>query len=405
MTRFVLIAVLASSIQVQAANLSNYFNDAKGYGSTFNPGIMNTAKDAAAAPTILPMYGTTSPEAALMGSGKMSVAPQSTTKVTDCEFNPADPDRYKRQECEAINFWRKNPTVRPQYTISRSTDPVVTRTNAVRANPQAFTGPMPTMTGSYSGCQTTNTGGTPITEIETCEETAIIESKTCVRTREVEVDADFDYECKASQKKINYPSCNKSLHVTVNVSESCTHGTWVVNAGSLGGAIRVDAYCDHSNKTSIQLRFVQIWSSHGICANGFAYVPKAPFTVQADNQFRADHSVFCHDYENCILTHNYINILAFPAAHWKGHCTVSHPLGYAIGNQGCNGDICTYSFRTYEAGPAYLDYAGGSTHSSNYAPRWGWGYYYGTATAINPRQIVTESDSWDNQCAPLEARE
>ena len=56
-------------------------------------------------------------------------------KVTDCSSQAPDADSYRRQECDAVNFVARNPSVRPAFSIDRATDPLISRANSIASNP------------------------------------------------------------------------------------------------------------------------------------------------------------------------------------------------------------------------------------------------------------------------------
>ncbi len=267
-------------------------------------------------------------------------------RVTECA-TAHYADARQQAECDAINDLANNRAARPPLAIVPA-DPILVKGTAVKSDPTAVAG---AFGGAYGECKTTT-----ITRPATYEEEVCNEFKT-----------------------LGEEVCQKTLTVIVTVNETCTPGTWyAVGSGLL---TLIDAYCEPDRSDGqLQLRFTPD-GLHGVCQYGYVTLPKAPFQIEAGQDFWLDYvcdEFYCPGY----VRHN---LLTTAINHWKGACTVPIDIGFAVGTQGCSGNTCTYNFE-------YQDY------------RWGHHWELPTNAFPEAKRLVLETDHWDDQCARLEGR-
>lgn len=123
----------------------------------------------------VPNYTTNSKESSLYQDGQGAISPSASAKVVDCKTSKASSD-YNQQECDAVNFLSKNPSVRPQYSIT-SSDSLITSSKQIISNA--------TTTASYSGCTTSTVAGTTTYESVMCNIGKSVEQATCKKNLSV----------------------------------------------------------------------------------------------------------------------------------------------------------------------------------------------------------------------------
>ena len=175
------------------------------------------------------------------GGGLVIPKSQGSAKIAGCE-NIAEEDLYKRQECEGINFVGKNPTVRPDVTISTQ-EPLAQGTNKITSdptdtlnkygwtipfNPDGSIGNIPT-----ESCNTELITIPAKTVEKDCSVYQGIEQYLCETTLKVEVDPSFNYSCLETKYQSKIYPCNKKLKVTCEQAMSCAD-TGVVPGGTQG---------------------------------------------------------------------------------------------------------------------------------------------------------------------------
>lgn len=272
-------AFLLVAFSVSPAWAADYTADGLSYGASMNDGVFGAAKQDPS--TLLPSFPNTGDQTTLMGDGTQisPVVTGSTVKVTDCANNPLDPDKYKRQECEAINWWQKNPSIRPQQNVSRATDPMVVKAVTINNNPQAVAGTMPGISGTYSACVTKTIPGAKTYESHYCSENLVLEPFSCQTNWEVEVDQDFAYKCDQSDYKLNTNNCiwsaipnisytpqpyNVSTTTESAAATRVTNYSWAVKTGG--------------NPLSMILNWIRGGDYIALYVNGFAVYSNAPYS-------------------------------------------------------------------------------------------------------------------------------
>lgn len=170
------LAAFATLAQAQTINSqADAFNAGKAFaqpGATSAAGTVNSNTGS----QNLPNFTTAAPQSASYGNGKGNVGAAGTSKQVQCQSGAQSADAFTQQECDAINFLAKNPSVRPKFIIDKKTDPILTGSSSTIKNPGGDTG------AGTQQCHVVNvtTPGTFTTEA--CEQAIVTDSLTCTKT-------------------------------------------------------------------------------------------------------------------------------------------------------------------------------------------------------------------------------
>jgi quinol monooxygenase YgiN len=115
-------------------------------------------------------------------------------RVTACATLPPEVDAYRRQECEAVNFVARNPSLRPAFSIDRANDPLISRANAVARHPTMASTGVTAGRGAENCRVVTETTPASVTR-ETCSDYRPVTSKSCSTVRQIQVDQHHRYQC------------------------------------------------------------------------------------------------------------------------------------------------------------------------------------------------------------------
>lgn len=259
--------------------LADTTSDALSWGASKNQGVFDAGTQDPS--TILPTFPTTADQSGLFGDGTQisPVVNGSVVKVTDCANNTPDPDTYKRQECGAINWWQKNPSIRPQANVSRATDPMVVRAVTIGNNPQSVTGTMPGIAGTYTNCTTQVIPGAKTYTTSSCSESLALDPFNCQTYWDVQVDQDFAYKCDQSDYTLNESTC--TWNAIPNITYTPTPYA-VATTTESAPAQRVTTYSWALNFNGDPLSMLLNWIQGGdyiqLYVNGFAVYSNAPYS-------------------------------------------------------------------------------------------------------------------------------
>jgi len=197
-------------------------------------------------------YSNTAPEAALFQGGNGSTQAPALNKITSCANDPANPDKFLQQNCDAINLMAKNPSTRPQFQLTN--DPMFAKTRAIEANSSTLAANAlgfvdQNAIGAFTGCTTQNQT-TPATQaIEVCHEGSTDSSQTCRIGRSVVVSANTNYQCDKTTNTYLPQTCDKTVNVvvtkTAQIAATLGGGKWVV----VGGGPPFALTCPTNNKS------------------------------------------------------------------------------------------------------------------------------------------------------------
>ncbi len=220
-------------------------------------------------------------------------------------------------------------------------DPVLARAKPITGDPQSILG---SMSGSYSACTPQTVSAPARKQIEVCTETRLPEQRVCQRI----------------------------LTVTVTSSESCVPGTWFAGGGADRNAVdhmtgRI--YCDPGRGLERHLVQVYAYGANGACSG--------PLQVEID-QTRPGTPVNAGTLQ----------------PHWENACR-STPAQVIAG--GCSGKDCSARFDFFQLIRTWDP----KTRSFVFLPSLAWSFWVNYQV---PEVLITEGDSWDDQCTPYEAR-
>lgn len=163
-----LFATLSGALAQSPPSLGDAFEQGKTLGRSGNASGRSTISGSSAQSTV-PNYSTNPPEAGYFGSPGLGT--QTVTRASACASGPAAAD----PACVATQFLQTNPTRRPDFNIDTN-DPLLTRSRAITADPQAIAG---SISGTYSDCSVQTATTVDRFETAICHQYRTLESTTC----------------------------------------------------------------------------------------------------------------------------------------------------------------------------------------------------------------------------------
>ena len=311
--------IAVSSVSVQAQSLSDAFSQGTALGRSGNAAARSQINGNTAQSNV-PGYTTNPPQSSYFGG--VGISTPAAAAANACT-GPGDSGDLAAQACNAVNFSQTNPTRRPIFSITQ-TDPLLTGSKAITADPQAIAG---NIAGTYSGC-TVQTTTTPDR----------FETALCHQVRTTET-----------------LSCDKVLIVTPVQTPGCSDGQFLtrVTADPCPGCIDYIAFDFSCGSNSYLMHAFTIAKASGqvfmelgsqiVPGTLNTQIPQTPGPSRIDGSF-------------CYQTHY---------------------------SQSCSGANCSI-------GAWFSNPCQGTS-------------YYGVSTFAMPT-TVSFIDTWDNQCAALEAR-
>lgn len=339
-----LIAGIVFATTTHAQSMTDAFAQGQTMGSTGNTAA-HANITTGTAQTAVPYYTATPPETSYFGSASLGTNAVAVTGAC----TGASSTGYSDQACAAVNFSQTNPSRRPSFTIAPN-DPLLVGAKTITADPQSIAG---NIAGTYSACT-----------VQTITPPAAVTTQVCHQYPNMQT-----------------ATCEKTLTVQVNWSNSCLPGTWFGNFwvntwgnGQVGvryAGIAVNTYCQPGN--TIRMRF------NAICT-------ESPCSGSADITVNAT--------SGTVSPQTFTN---FVGRSWYA-TDYFNRVDYDGG--GCTADRCSFGFCTrYEDSSTSCDDSGTCTTTAINETR-----ACGTFTFDRPRSIATVTDSWNNQCASFEAR-
>jgi hypothetical protein len=212
------IVLVASNALAQGYDSSTAFTEGRTLGSGSNSGVFQGIGSGNAA-SMVPGYGQSASQSQLFQGGQGQLSGPGVTKVTDCAGQTPDADAYRRQECDAVNFVARNPSLRPAFSIDRATDPLISRANAIASNPTLqFTGINVGSSTEQCRVVTDTTPATFTTEI--CTEYRPVTSNLCSTARQIAVDQNHLYQCVEQMQTLSNASCTIGQQIAVSTSHN-----------------------------------------------------------------------------------------------------------------------------------------------------------------------------------------
>ena len=191
-------------------------------------------------------YSGTAPEAGYFMSGGGDTITPGAGKVTACQTGPVNPNAFLQQNCEAINYMVRNPTIRPQFTITPG-DPNVARSRIIEANPATLAAnslgyASPSAIGAFTGCTSRTVTTPPTYTTEVCNEYLNAVSHMCIVGRTIVVDADANYQCSQTSNAYQTQMCNRTLNAVVTPTPYCSVSGSATGLGSYQTVKRVYSF-------------------------------------------------------------------------------------------------------------------------------------------------------------------
>jgi hypothetical protein len=158
--------------------------------------------------------------------GMGSTVGPGATKVAGC-------NTQTDLECQAVNLVAKARLTRPQFQI-QTNDPLISKARAIGANPSGQIG---NIFSTYDTCKSATTTTPAAFDTQVCQEYSVNENKVCSIGQEVVVDTKYNYQCDRSPNRIDNLQCSRILRVTTSVTPSCNNGD-VLSAAGFGWGYR-----------------------------------------------------------------------------------------------------------------------------------------------------------------------
>ena len=203
-------------------------------------------------------YTNTAPESALFGGGNGDTFTAGAGKITACQTGATNPDAFKQQNCDAINYMANQPTIRPQFAIS-SSNPMMVTSRAIQNNASTLAAASlgfvdPGAVGSFTGCTTKATTTPPTFGIEVCNDVSTASSSTCSIGRTIAVNAHTDYQCNKTINAYQTQNCNKTVIPIVTPTNYCDVAGSATGIGSYQRYVK--AHYDFKTRKMIPATYV-----------------------------------------------------------------------------------------------------------------------------------------------------
>jgi hypothetical protein len=210
----VLALLLASRVWAQGYEPSTAFSDGKSLGASSIDRAFQSIGSGSSATTV-PGFSATAPQSQYFQSGQGQLSGPGVARVTECATLPPETDAYRRQECEAVNFVARNPSLRPAFSIDRANDPLIRRANTLARNPTMASTGMTTGSGGENCRVVTETTPASFTR-ETCSDFRPVSSNFCATERQIRVDQQHRYQCVEQRQTVSNASCFIGQQIAVS---------------------------------------------------------------------------------------------------------------------------------------------------------------------------------------------
>lgn len=171
----------------------------------------------ASAEGVVPKYGVVPPEAQYFQGGRGNTQDHGVAKIQSCANYSPGQDKIANQECEVVNFLARNPDIRPQFDLGNK-DPMISNNRDKRERAQDVFETLG-VNNATSDCTTSTETNPAKYATKSCVSIHGVETHQCLLGREIDIDADANFEC---EKTISaFTSETRALSVT---TQSCTYG-------------------------------------------------------------------------------------------------------------------------------------------------------------------------------------
>lgn len=310
--------------------------------------------------------------------GKGSLTAPASGDVSNCTSTPgtSDPNAHTHGKCEGVRMLMSDPGKKNvMFPLDKNTDPLVIERNNVRANPESYLGTL-NPTGNYGACvdKTINEPDTYTEEV--CNQFIKREDKTC----------------------------QENLTVTVTKTESCVPGTYIASGvyAARDDTNRIEARCDfdHSN---MNFRILSCDSTNGCYGSWRTFTLNMSAPSSGNSPQNAYERVgswtlrpTTYTSQGCNSTTNTCSI-TFNIYSESSYC----PNGSSIFGMGCNQYCTKGGFPSCGFGSCSCP-NGGTVSTSPIITRTLIGQI--PLNFSRPRFIITQTDTWDDQCAAYKSR-
>lgn len=197
--------LVASPVWAQGYDPATAFADGKALGgASLDPAFQGIGRGTAAA--TIPGFGASAAQSQHFQAGQGQLSGPGVVRVTECATLPPEVDAYRRQECEAVNFVARNPSLRPAFSIDRANDPLITRANTLARQPTLASTGVGVDRGAANCRVLTESTSATFTE-ETCSEYRPVSSQLCATGRQIVVDRHEGYQCVEQKQTVRDASC------------------------------------------------------------------------------------------------------------------------------------------------------------------------------------------------------
>lgn len=228
----------ASSVSIAVTPAQQAFADARALAEGAQSGAAAAVTGGGVAATINqfnPTYynsGGTAPESSLFQNGDGNTISAGQSKISSCRNDPANPDPFLRQNCDAVNWMVRSQSARPPVTVPPS---LFTASRAIVANaPALATSSLgiadPNAVGTFTGCVNRVVTPPPTTEI--CSVFSGGVEQQCTVGRVVVVDAFTNYKCDKTVDTYLPQTCDRALTATVTAVNYCSISGGATGLGS-----------------------------------------------------------------------------------------------------------------------------------------------------------------------------
>ncbi len=295
-------------------------------------------------------------------------------------------------ECQAVNLLKNRPQTAPQFRIDRS-DPLLARYRQIHGDPGSELGDLTNLVSGTASCRTDKVSVPAQYATRVCNDYATTRDESCVIGRDVQVDADHLYRCLESIQNQAQRTCTvgRVIEVSTEYNYQCSRTLKAEQTMSCAKQLTVTA--------------VTNWQEQPGCSPGQMVADLGGRPGSGSNSVGR---VYCGADGRSLR----FETGASPNQKYYGRpgCNVSVNLPMGGGN--APGWWCSagsYSACNSYCGTSYMSVScSGRSCTASISSNGSITLYRGSAGFTQPtvwNPVVGFVDTWDNQCASLEARQ
>lgn len=363
-------------------------------GTTFGNANVGTAKAkidsgvASDASSGVPNYTTSHPASGYYSGGLGSLTAPASTSVLGCTSTTgsSDPDPHTHGQCESTRMLMDDPGKKNvMFPLNPKTDPIAVTRDLVSGDAETYLGSL-IVSGAYSGCATKTVKDPDTYQTETCNQYLTAGEESCQEILTVTVSVEF---CEPGTVLWSYSTYKAdTIRIVCDPNPSKLRIT-----GNLTG------WCYNNYSAFGHLAYVSVEATPQILQKGFIDFYRLDECKQYASWTDENGNVY-FDYDNCLMwgpgpVHG-------PIAGMHPETTPNNVLFGSYYRRGC----------MLELKPSSCDLAAETcTFNLKFINQYNWDdSYYPDIIAdlatppLKTPQYHVETDTWDNQCGPLEAR-